>query len=494
MMRIAIGGIEHETNTYAKGLTTASHFAVLRADRLLACAGQETSIGGAVTACLRQDITPVPLFHAWAQPSGIVESATYQAFKTELLDLLQAAMPVDGCVLCLHGAGVVEGVPDLEQDLCGAVRALVGSEVPITGVFDLHGNISQAMGDALNGVFACHQYPHIDLHERAAEAVALVAQQARTGKRARCSVVALPLLLPTTNTCEGIGQLMLDEVLRQEQRAGVIDISWFHGFPYTDVPHVGASIVVTAWDDRGPEIAARVGADLWSRREAFRARSLSADAAVREALGLSARQAEGPVVINETSDNCGGGAPGDGTHLLRAMLEAGLGAKACFGFIVDAQTAAMAHRAGTGKSIDIILGGKTDTLHGSPIMAQAYVKSLHDGRLEMQAMMRGAPIHLGPMARLVIDGMDVIVASRRSQTFDPEPFLALGVDVRRYAIVALKSSNHFRAGFKDVASAIVTADPPGLCTHHIEVFPRQSTVRRLWPLDPRATFPEEVSI
>ncbi len=492
-MRIAIGGIEHETNTYAKGLTTAGHFAVLRADRLLACAGQETSVGGAVSACLRRDITPVPLLHARAQPSGIIELATYQAFKAELLDLLRAAMPVDGCVLCLHGAGVVEGIPDLEGDLCVAVRALVGSHVPVTAVFDLHGNITQVMGDALNGVFACHQYPHIDLHERAAEAVALVAEQVRTGNLARCSVLPLPLLLPTTTTFEGIGQLMLGEVLKQEQQAGVIDISWFHGFPYTDVPHVGASIVVTAWDDCGPGTAARTAADLWSRREAFRARSLSAQEAVQEALALSARQAAGPVVINETSDNCGGGAPGDGTHLLRAMLAAGLGAKACFGFLVDAETAATAHRAGTGKTIEIMLGGKTDTLHGAPIVVQAYVKSLHDGRMEMQAMMKGAPINLGPMARLVIDGMDVIVASRRSQTFDPEPFLALGMDVRRYALVALKSSNHFRAGFRDVASAIVTADPPGLCTHHIEIFPRQSTARRLWPLDPRATFPEEPS-
>lgn len=492
-MRIAIGGIEHETNTYAKGLTTAGQFAVLRADRILATAGQETSIGGAVAACLQQGITPVPLLHAWAQPSGMIEAATYLAFKTELLDLLRTALPVDGCVLCLHGAGVVEGIPDLEGDLCAAVRALVGDDVPITAVFDLHGNITEAMGESLNGVFACHQYPHIDLHQRAAEAVALVVEQVQTRRKAHCSVVSLPLLLPTTTTFEGIGQTMLNEVLQQETQEGVVDISWFHGFPYTDVPHVGASIVVTTWDERGPDIAGRLAADLWSRREDFRARSLSADAAVDEALRLAAAQNAGPIVINETSDNCGGGAPGDGTHLLRALLDRKPGAKACFGFVVDAETAALAHRAGVGKTIDILLGGRTDTLHGAPIAAQAYVKSLHDGRIEMQAMMKGAPVNLGPMARLVIDNMDVIVASRRSQTFDPEPFLALGMDVRRYAIVALKSSNHFRAGFKGIAAAIVTADPPGLCTHHIEIFPRQSTARRLWPLDSRATYPEETT-
>jgi microcystin degradation protein MlrC len=106
----------------------------------------------------------------------------------------------------------------------------------------------------------------------------------------------------------------------------------------------------------------------------------------------------------------------------------------------------------------------------------------------MQAMFKGSPINLGLMARLKIEQMDVIVASNRSQTFDPEPFLAVGIDVRRCKYVALKSSNHFRAGFQELAAAIITADPPGLTTHHIEVFPRQNCTRALWPLDDRASY------
>ena len=134
------------------------------------------------------------------------------------------------------------------------------------------------------------------------------------------------------------------------------------------------------------------------------------------------------------------------------------------------------------------LGGRYDQLHGAPLHVRAYVKALSDGRLIMQAMFKGAPINLGPMARLVVDGIDVVVASVRSQTFDPEPFLALGIDVRRYRIVALKSSSHFRAGFKDVAGAIVTADPPGLTTHPVEMFPRLQNTGALWPLDARTRY------
>ncbi|MEE8042195.1 MAG: MlrC C-terminal domain-containing protein, partial [Pseudomonadales bacterium] len=120
-----------------------------------------------------------------------------------------------------------------------------------------------------------------------------------------------------------------------------------------------------------------------------------------------------------------------------------------------------------------------------------YVKALHDGHLVMQAMAKGSPINLGPMARLLVDGIDVIVASARSQTFDPEPFLAVGIDVMRYKIVALKSSNHFRAGFQDLAAAIVTADPPGLTTHQIQIFERNKAPQPLWPIHKDASYGEQ---
>lgn len=489
-MRIAIGGIDHETNTYAAGLTRIGDFSVLRGEAMLATRGQHTHCGGAVQTCEARGVTPVPLLHAGAQPSGTIEAETYQQLRDELLQRLDAALPVDGVVLCLHGAGVVEGTPDLEADLARAVRARVGDAVPVVAVFDLHGNITQSMADVLNGILPCHQYPHVDFHERAREAVDLVIRQLREGWRGQCHVVRLPLLLPTTTTFEGIGARVLAEVLQMEADSGLPDLSWFHGFPYTDVAHVGASIVATSEDGRGRSMARRMAERLWAQREGFRAKSLDGPAAVAEARRVASTGLSGPVVINETSDNCGGGAPGDGTHLLRAMLDARLGGDACFGFIVDPVVAGQAHRAGTGATLDVLLGGRTDDLHGEPLRVQAYVKSLSDGRLVLQAMMKGAPLHLGSMARLVIEGMDVVVASRRSQTFDPEPFLALGIDVRRYRYVALKSSNHFRAGFREIAGAIVTADTPGLVTHNIAVFPRRATNQPLWPLDVNTLFPE----
>jgi microcystin degradation protein MlrC len=498
-MRIAIAGISHETNTYCQSGTSGGDFYQLRGSRILDTADQESDIGGAVNACLKLGITPIPLLYVSAQPSGTIDYDCYQQFKSEILQGLAEAAPVDGLVLCLHGAGVVDGIDDLEGDLCRSVREQLGGDVPITASFDLHGNVTQAMADSLDGMFACHHYPHIDLHERAAEAVELAVRINREKLTTATWVTALPMLLPTTTTFINPGKQRLAMMIAAEQQPGVIDVSWFHGFPYTDVGHVGCYVVVTTEgdQDQARRLGRQLAQDLWNDREQFRPVSLSAEAAVqaaanaaaRTAVAQSAATATSPIVIHETSDNCGGGAPGDGTHLLRAMLDAEL-PNACFGFIVDAETASESHSAGVGARIDISLGGKTDNLHGDPLSLSVYVKALHDGRITLQAMFRGAPLNLGPMARLQPIGTDleIIVASRRSQTFDPEPFLALGMDVHRYRYVALKSSNHFRAGFQDIAAAIVTADPPGLTTHHIEVFPRQKSTQALWPIDDRADF------
>lgn len=482
-MRIAIAGIVHETNTYCKEPTFANEFYQLRGKRLLETRGQESDVGGAVDACERLGIEPVPLLYAGAQPSGTIDRVAYDTFKQEILDGLANNGVIDGVMLCLHGAGVVEGIQDLEGDLARAVRVQVGEAVPVVASFDLHGNITQDMADALDGVFACHHYPHIDLHKRSAEAVVLIQRMLEENFRPVTHVASAPMLISFATTFLGPGKAKLAQILLAEEESGVIDVSWFHGFPYTDTVHVGTFVAVTTEGDReqARRIAEALAEGLWADRETFRPRSLSADEAV-VAARLEAAKTEQPVVIHETSDNCGGGAPGDGTHLLRAMLDAKLD-NACFGFLVDPEVASVCHEAGVGARLQISLGGKYDDLHGAPLELTAYVKSLHDGRIRMRAMFKGAPLNLGPMARLVVDGMDVIVASRRSQTFDIEPFLAVGIDVLNYDFVALKSSAHFRAGFQDLAGAIVTADPPGLTTLKIEVFPRERAPGPLWPVD-----------
>lgn len=489
-MRIAIGQVAHETNTFCSGTTSAADFQAwewaLGEEIIQRHSGVRDYLGGMIAGARERGVQVAPTFATFAYPSGTIAAGTYRQILDTLLEAIRGAGPVDAVCLALHGAGVAEGVDDLEGDLLAAVRRLVGDDTPLVVTLDLHGNVTPQMAAAADALLGVNCYPHVDSFERGVEAVDLAVRMVQGQVRPVMHLTRLPMMIPTTTTNHGIGQ-EINEICRQwEQRPGVLDCTLFHGFPYTDVPQVGVSVVAIA--DGDPELARQAADDVarqvWERRERFLPHILSAEEAVRLALATEGR----PVVINDTSDNPGGGTPGDATHLLRAMLEAGL-EEACFGFIYDPETAEQAHRAGVGATIDVRLGGKTDDLHGAPIEAQAYVKALTDGRFVQQSPMgRGARVDLGRMARLQIGGVDVLVSSVRTQTLDDEVFLLHGIDVRRYKIVALKSSQHFRAGFEPLAARIITADTPGLTTSNLKVFDYRRLPRPIWPLDPQATF------
>lgn len=489
-MRIVVGGISHETNTYADacfGLTTLDDFDVSRGNEILdVYAGTRTFIGGMLAGAEKLQAEVVPTLFAQAQPSGTIDRGTYDGLKAELIDRIVDALPADAVALELHGAGVVDGVDDLEGDLAAAIRHRVGDHVKIVAPLDLHGNITDAMADLFDLVLGVHHYPHTDMYERGIEAVEALPRLLAGDLRPVTHVEHLPMLLPPSHTDVDPAKSMNELCWELERQPGVIDCTVFHGFPFTDTPDSGVHVVVTTDgdEDLARRTAQTVGRWIWEHRDEYRPESSTPEFAVRQAMDAPV----GPVVINETADNCGGGAPGDSTHLLRAMIDAGA-TDACFGFIYDPDVAAAAHAAGVGATIDVRLGGKHDDVHGEPLALTVYVKALTDGRFTYTTpMFEGVRADYGPMARLRVDGIDILVGSARSQTFDDQVFLLHGIDVSRYKLVVLKSSVHFRAGFESIAADIVTADAPGLTTRRVEVFDHHRAPGPLWPKDPGASY------
>lgn len=491
MYRIAIGEIAHETNNFCADPTPAEvfkHYQWLHGEAIVAAhAGNRTYVGGMLDRAGELGLTAVPIFVTMAYPSGTITAAAYAEMLGELLGGLRRELPVDAVCLALHGAGVAEGVDDLEGDVLARVRELVGPDVPIAVTLDLHGNITEAMVQHADGLFGTMYYPHTDMYERGGEAIDFLLRKLRGEIHPTMHLERLPQMITTCSTDLEPGKRLNARCVEWEAQPGLLDCTIFHGFPYADVPPVGMSVVAIADGnaDLAREAARDVARAIWDAREEYRPRVLSPGEAIAEALAIEG----GPIVINDTSDNPGGGSPGDSTHLLRAMLAAGL-TDACYGFIYDVQTASLAHEVGVGQRVRVRLGGKTDNVHGTPIEAEAYVKALTDGKFRYTTPMgRGSAVDLGPMARLDIGGIDVLVASERNQVLDDEMFLLHGIDVRRKKIVALKSSAHFRAGFTHLAKAIITADAPGATTLRFEQAFTYSRVRRpIWPLDADAVY------
>src|SRR5262245_54585818 len=200
-MRIATGGISHETSTFATTPTTRRDFdtglGLFRGQEIIErFRGTNNCTGGFIAGAARHGFELVPLLWTFAYPGGLIPRADYDALKGELLGRLAQARtvgPIDGVLLDLHGAMVVEGIDDGDGDLITAVRSAVGPDCPIVVTFDLHGNHTQARLDAATAVIGFDTYPHVDMAERGEEGADLIVRAIRKEVRPVMAMRPLPL-------------------------------------------------------------------------------------------------------------------------------------------------------------------------------------------------------------------------------------------------------------------------------------------------------------
>jgi microcystin degradation protein MlrC len=484
-MKLAVGQVVHETNTFSNVATNQHRFEEwewLSGEAFFAAhQGVRSYVGGMLEQASVHGITLLPTFSAAAAPSGLIPKNTLRDIKHELLSRLRLLEPdIDGVCLALHGAGVAEGVADIEGDILRDVREIVGDK-PIVSTLDLHGNVTDAMVEYADVLLGVRFYPHTDMYERGQEAIEVMKAMVAGDFKPVMRLTKPPLMVPTfTSNLPPVKDI--NEICAGwEQNESLLDCTFFHGFPYTDIPDVRVSVITVSNGDA--DLAEAAGKDvakkIWDMRERFNANYPSPAQGIKQALAAAGQ----PIVINETSDNPGIGAPGDGTYLLRAMIEAQL-ERACIATIADPQTVKKAHQAGVGSSIEVQLGGKTDRHHGSSVKVKVYVKALTDGKFVISSPMgAGRARSLGLSARLQVGGLDIIVSSLKGQLLDEQFFLLHGIDVNTYKIVALKSSQHFRAGFEPLAAQIISVDSPGIATMDLASFDYQRLERPIFPLD-----------
>src|ERR1051325_11557993 len=116
--RIAVGSIFTESNHLGGKLTDLEAFR--RTDLRYAREMLKAStgyVGGILDGLRERNAEIVPLLIASACPGGPIAAGCYDQLKTELLQRLKRALPVDGVALALHGAAAAEGVEDVDGDL-----------------------------------------------------------------------------------------------------------------------------------------------------------------------------------------------------------------------------------------------------------------------------------------------------------------------------------------------------------------------------------------
>lgn len=484
-MRIAVAQVSHETNTFSHQPTDEAAFSIrswIEGEEILRRhRGVKDYIGGMIDeAEALGGYELLPTFAAIASPSGYILASTWDEIKRRVVQGLKRVMPFDAICLELHGAGVAENSDDIEGDLLRTLRLEFGTAMPIAATLDLHGNITERMTDNADMLFGVKEYPHIDMYDRGRDAIRNLDLMLRGRLAPRMALTRLPMVIPTTTTFRGPLKEVNERCAEWEARPGIIHCAAYHGFPYADSSATCVSVIAIA--DGDPVLAQQATLDvadfIWGMRDVFAIRLPGA----AEGLDAALAGPEAPVIVNETSDNPGAGAPGDGTWLLAEMLKRD-SEGTCFAHLADAEAVAAAHAAGEGACIEIALGGKVDALHGAPIPVQAEVVMATQCRfIASSPMGRGRMVDLGRSARLRIGKVDVIVTELKSQLLDDEMLKLHGMPMERYKVIAIKSSQHFRAFFEKAAARIVTVDTPGISTFDFSNFRFRSAARYQYPL------------
>ena len=494
MARIAIGGFQHETNTFAPVPATYQDFvqpggwpALSRGTAMFdALAGINLPAAGFIESAKRMGHELVPLLWCSAIPSGPVTEDAYERIAGELATRLSAVRPIDALYIDLHGAMVAAHLDDGEGELLRRLRRLVGPEFPIVGSLDLHANVSRSMVEESTALIAYRTYPHVDMAETGQRAALLLERLLRGGHLAK-ALQRPSFLIPLTWQCTMVDPAasIFRELARSEE-GEVASLSFAPGFPAADVHDCGPSVLVYAETSLTAQRAAdRLAAMIGEAEPHFAGKIYEPDEAVLEAKRLAAAGGR-PVILADTQDNPGAGGNSDTVGLIEALLRHRTEG-AVVGLLYDPATAAAAHAAGEGAELEIAIGEISRLPGHRPLAERFRIERLGDGRFTATGpFYAGNRMELGPMACLAVSGVRILVSSRKQQAADQAMFRHLGIEPAAQKILVLKSSVHFRADFQPIAGAIliVAADGPNPVDHRKLRYRKLRPGIRLMPMGP----------
>ena len=411
----------------------------------------------------------------FAQPAGITLREVYEELRDLLLADLRAAMPVDVVLLFMHGAMVAHGYDDCEGDTLGRVRAIVGPDATIGIELDLHCHLTERMRTHADAIITYKEYPHVDMAERAADLYRLCLRSARGEVRPvmayhDCRMVNMwrTPLQPARG--------FVDRMQALEGHDGILSVSFGHGFPWGDVEEVGARMLVIADGDmaKAQALARRLGDELW----AMRAETVTQHDTIDEAIDHGLAGSGGPVVLADVADNAGGGAPSDNTAILRRLVDRGV-TGAVIGLFWDPQAVQFCLEAGVGARFLLRIGGKCGPASGDPVDLMVTVRAAVEEHA--QTGLSGGRLNVGPSAWVSADGIDIVLISKRHQTFAPDAFTGLGLTLADKRLVVVKSTQHFHAAFAPVARAIRYVAAPGAIPPDFTAIPYTKRTVPFWP-------------
>jgi len=467
-MRIAVGGIHIECSTYNPVLNEEKDFRVVRGEGLLATP-YFAFLGD-------YDAEFLPTIHARAIAGGPVARHTYEAFKAEFLERLKPLLPLDGLYLAMHGAMYVEGMEDAEGDWISSARALVGDDCTLSASYDLHGNVTQRILDALDMYSTYRTAPHIDVEETMRRSVSMLVKSLKTGVKPTLLWAPIPVVLPgeRTSTVDEPAKSLYAELPGIDALDGVWDASLMVGYVWADEPRATAAAIMTGTDRTVLEREAkRLAKAYWDVREEFVFGCETGS--IEECVAKAIASPTGPVVLAESGDNPTGGGVGDRADVLAELIAKGA-TGVVFAGITDKAAIESCYAAGVGATLELTVGASLDTKGSKPVTGRFIVKLLHE---TADAADRQAVVSIG--------GIDLMLSAKRRPYHNIVDFTRLGLDPRTAKIVVVKSG-YLSPELAPIANPNLMALSAGVVDQFVERLPRLRKEHPTYPFDKDFSF------
>ena len=484
-MRIAVAEVAQETDSFSPLVADLKDFdayGLYFGDEILERMRGVGPIGGFLEIAAQQP-GPVdlrPIIRAWGSAGGTITAETLDFLTEQLVAGLRRSLPLDAVFLSLHGAAASVKDDDVEGHVLHAVREVVGPDIPVVVALDHHANITRRMVECANLLVGHETQPH-DPPATGRKVARLLFRMLHGEIRPTVRWRKIPMIAPQDQFLTSAGPMKewFDLARQMETRNGVLDVSPYPMQPWLDVAEGGWAVIVHTDDNAelADSLAAEIADKAWSLREQFwRSERVAPAEAVRQAVAAE----RGLIILSDTGDSVYGGAPGDSTCILKALLDQQIPCPA-FVPMIDSEALQAALAAGVGARITVELGGKLDHVFSQPVRVTGCVAAVSHG-FTVDLRDRGI-CDLRQTALLEVGEIRIALLDHRSFAVNhPVLYTHLGLDMADAKLVVVKTASNFQF-FSRWRSGLIRVDSPGTTQSDLTAFRWQRIPRPMYPLD-----------
>jgi len=486
-MKVIIGSFQQESNSFSPiecGIDMfKKRMLVYGEDVIKSYEGTSTQIGAFLNVLNQEKAEIIPSISAGSVASGPVTEEAYQEVESTLIKDIKANWPVDGVLLCLHGATILTEYYDGVGRLLERIRQVVGDKVTIACTLDFHANVTEKMITSTDILIGYHTYPHVDQYDIGYDVASLLVKTIKSEIKPIMAMCKLPMIhqAEACRTDEYPFKKIMDNARKVDSRKGVLSASIFQMQPWMDLEDAGASVIIIA--DGSKNIASTFAKSLakeyWDIKEELNFKLTP----LEEAIDRAAKIEEGPVVISDSADSPSAGSPGDSPVVLAYLLNNNIDI-VTFITIVDAETVEKAIEIGVSKEGEFYLGGKI-TKNSKPVKVNGTVKLISDGEYLTQRHPKAKikKRNMGRTAVIKTGKIFIVVMENSASITDPYLFRSVGLEPKNARLVVVKSALQFREDFEDIAKEIYLVDTPGASSSNLQEMPFKNLRKPIYPFD-----------